>query len=109
MQYDSDYLLVMTTCPSLAVAKQLANMVVDGQLAACVQISGPITSCYVWQDKVCEDQEFSLHIKCLASCYQALEQALTAQHPYEVPQIIAVPIIRGLPAYLEWIKENSQS
>ncbi|MCL1035783.1 divalent-cation tolerance protein CutA [Shewanella submarina] len=109
MQYDSEYLLVLTTCPSKEEASALARTLVEQKLAACVQISAPITSCYSWDGKVCEEQEFSLQIKCLAACYDALQQAVIASHPYEVPELIAVPVSQGLPAYLEWIKENSQS
>lgn len=109
MQYDSEYLLVQTSCPTREVATQIARTLVEQQLAACVQISSPITSCYSWEGKVCEEQEFSLQIKCLAACYPKLQQAVIASHPYEVPELIAVPVSQGLPAYLEWIKENSQS
>ena len=109
MQYQSEYLLVLTTCPDQQVARHLARTLVERKLAACVQVSSPVTSFYRWDDNVCEEQEFSLQIKCLAACYPDLQQAVTEMHPYEVPELIAVPVSQGLPAYLEWIKENSQS
>lgn len=105
---NDNYLLVFVSCQTAEQARCLANLLVEQKLAACVQISSPITSVYSWENKICEQQEISLQIKCSAKCYSTLEKTIIAAHSYEVPEIIAIPITQGLPAYLNWIKDNSQ-
>ncbi|MGE6317017.1 divalent-cation tolerance protein CutA [Shewanella baltica] len=102
------YLMVSTTCPNEVQANTLARALVESRIAACVHISSPIRSIYTWEGKICEEQEFSLQIKCLQSRYSELEQLVLRLHPYQVPEIIAVPVTHGLPAYLDWIKDNTQ-
>ncbi|ABZ75246.1 CutA1 divalent ion tolerance protein [Shewanella halifaxensis HAW-EB4] len=104
----NEFLLVITSCPSEEQAKILARELVKNKLAACVQISQGITSVYEWQGELCEEQEFSLQIKCLAQHYSAIEHTLSKLHPYDVPELIAVPVTQGLPAYFDWIKETTQ-
>ncbi|MGS0675719.1 divalent-cation tolerance protein CutA [Shewanella sp. 0m-4] len=104
----NEFLLVITSCPSEEQAKTLARELVKNKLAACVQISQGITSVYEWQGDLCEEQEFSLQIKCLAQHYSAIEHTLSKLHPYDVPELIAVPVTQGLPAYFDWIKETTQ-
>ena len=104
----NEFLLVITSCPSEEQAKTLARELVKNKLAACVQISQGITSVYEWQGDLCEEQEFSLQIKCLAKHYSAIEHTLSKLHPYDVPELIAVPVTQGLPAYFDWIKETTQ-
>ena len=104
----NEFLLVITTCPSQEQAKTLAHELVKAKLAACVQISQAVTSVYQWQGQICEEQEFGLHIKCLVQHYNALEQLLSKLHPYDVPELIALPVTQGLPAYFDWIKETTQ-
>lgn len=105
---ENEFLLLMTTCPDEACAKSLAHALVKEKLAACVQISSAITSVYEWQAEVCEETEFCLHIKCLALHYPAIEAAILQLHPYDVPELIALPVTQGLPAYFDWIKETTQ-
>lgn len=102
------YLVVSTTCPDESLANTLACALIESRIAACVHISAPIRSIYSWEGKICEEQEISLHIKCLQSRYAELEQLVLQLHPYQVPEIIAVPVTHGLPAYLDWIKDNTQ-
>ncbi|MCE9679272.1 divalent-cation tolerance protein CutA [Shewanella sp. AS1] len=101
-------LLVMTSCPDIDSAKAIAKSLVEARLAACIQISSPVTSVYRWQDEVCEEQEYALQIKCHSACFDKIEQAILALHPYEVPELIAVKIKAGSSAYLDWIKETTQ-
>ena len=108
MQYHLQYLLVLTSCPDESVAEQIALSLVEQQLAACIQVSAPNTAFYRWQGKVVKAKEVALQIKCLADSYKRLQQTVIAMHPYDVPELIAVPISDGLPDYLDWIKENSQ-
>ncbi|MDO6678599.1 divalent-cation tolerance protein CutA [Shewanella sp. 4_MG-2023] len=103
------YLLVITTCPDNASAKRIASTLVETKAAACVQLIPQIESVYVWDDEVCHSSEVALHIKCIAKNYDAIQQIVTQQHPYEVPELIAMPITQGLPNYLKWIEETSQS
>lgn len=104
----AQYLVVSTSCPDEVQAKRIAHALVEARIAACVHISAPIRSVYAWEGKICEEQEISLHIKCLQSRYAELEQLVLQLHPYQVPEIIAVLVTHGLPAYLDWIKDNTQ-
>jgi periplasmic divalent cation tolerance protein len=96
-------LLVLTNVPQRAAAERLADLLVEKKLAACVNILAPCRSVYRWQGAVQHDEEHPMLIKTTSERYAALEQALRAGHPYELPEIIAVPIERGLPAYLAWV------
>jgi len=96
-------LLVLTNVPSRAVAERLADLLIEGRLAACVNILAPCRSVYRWKGAVQREEEHPMLIKTTRERYPALEQALRQGHPYELPEIIAVPIERGLPAYLEWV------
>jgi len=102
-------LLVFTNLPDRAAAERLADMLVQKNLAACVNILAPCRSVYRWQDAVQHDEEHPMLIKTTHERYPALEQALREGHPYELPEIIAVPIERGLPAYLEWLAAETKS
>jgi len=96
-------LLVFTNLPDRAAAEKLAEALVAQRVAACVSILGPCRSVYRWQGAVQKQDEHLMLIKSTADRYATLEQAIRAAHPYELPEIVAVPIERGLPAYLEWV------
>ena len=96
-------LLVLTNHPDRPAAERLAEMLVEQRLAACVNILAPCRSVYRWKDAIQHDEEHPMLIKTTAERYSALEAALRAGHPYELPEIIAVPIERGLEAYLAWV------
>lgn len=102
-------LLVFTNLPDRASAERLADLVLGRRLAACVNILSPCRSVYRWKGAVQHDEEHPMLIKTSAECYAALEQALREGHPYELPEIIALPIARGLPAYLDWIASETSS
>lgn len=99
----TDTLIVITTLPDAEHAATLAARLVEERLAACVNILAPCTSVYRWQDRIETAAEVPLLIKTVAACYPALETAIRANHPYELPEIVAVPAERGLPAYLDWV------
>lgn len=107
-QENSEALLVFCSFPDRETALSVADTLVNEHLAACVQVSAPMTSVYRWQDKVCHDAEVAMLLKCSRSAYAALEQRLVALHPYEVPELLAVTATEGLPAYLDWIKDNTK-
>jgi len=102
-------LLVLTNLPERAAAERLAGLLVEKRLAACVNILAPCRSVYRWQGAVRHDEEHPMLIKTTAERYPALEQELRAGHPYELPEIIAVPIERGLPAYLQWVAAETKT
>ena len=104
----SSYLLVLTTLPDPASAERLATTLVENHLAACVQTLAPCHSTYRWQGKLERATEIPLLIKTRAERYAEVETAIRAQHPYELPEIIALPIMRGLPAYLDWITRETE-
>ena len=102
-------LLVLTNLPDRAAAERLAGALVEQRVAACVNILAPCRSVYRWKDAVQHDDEHPVLIKTTAECYPALEAAIRAGHPYELPEIIAVPVERGLPAYLAWVDAETKS
>ena len=102
------YCIIMTTTSSQAEANRLAELLVTGKLAACVQ-SIPVTSTYTWQGKLAQESEWLLLIKTRAEQYQAIQEALLQAHAYDTPEIIQVPINRGSPSYLAWIEAETQS
>ena len=100
-------LLVLTSLPDRASAERLAEALLAQRLAACVNILAPCRSVYRWKDAVQRDDEHPMLIKTSAARYGALEQAIRAGHPYELPEIIAVPVERGLAAYIEWVESET--
>lgn len=103
MTTPDDVLLVLTNLPDQASAVELANALVEEKVAACVNILGACQSVYRWQGKVENAQEIPLLIKTTAARYAALEAVIRRLHPYELPEIIAVPVARGLAGYLQWV------
>lgn len=99
----SEILLVLTNLPDAESAARLAARLIEERLAACVNVLAPCTSVYRWQGAVETATETPLLIKTPRSCYGKLEQAIRQAHPYELPEIIAVPVAAGLPAYLDWV------
>lgn len=100
-------LLVLANVPDQTLAERLSNTLVEQGLAACVNILSPVQSVYRWQGKIQRDTEVPLLIKTTQSRYQELEQAIVEAHPYDVPEIIALPIAAGLPAYLAWMQDET--
>jgi periplasmic divalent cation tolerance protein len=96
-------LLVITNLPDRAAAEKLADALIEKRVAACVNILAPCRSVYRWKGAVQHDEEHPLLIKTSTERYAALEAAIRAGHPYELPEIVAVPIERGLAAYLDWV------
>jgi periplasmic divalent cation tolerance protein len=96
-------LLIITNCPDEEVANAIALALVEEKLAACVNLLPRVQSVYRWQGAVESASEIPLLIKTTAACYAALEARIRELHPYEIPEIIAVPISHGLPAYLNWL------
>ena len=106
---DSDTIVVLTTMPDSSSAEELAESLVTAKLAACVNVMPAMTSIYMWQDKLEHGSEHQLLIKTRAECYESLANVIQSRHPYELPEIIAIPVCTGLPAYLNWIAENTRT
>jgi periplasmic divalent cation tolerance protein len=101
----ADHLLVITTVDDEELAGLLAGEAVEQRLAACVHILPAGRSVYLWQEQVEEAREYTLLIKTAATRYAVLEEWLVQRHPYDTPEIIALPITAGLPDYLDWIRQ----
>jgi periplasmic divalent cation tolerance protein len=104
-----DALLVITNLPDAESARALATTLVEQRVAACVNVLAPCQSIYRWEGKVEEAEEVTLLIKTSAARYAALEEAIRAYHPYELPEIVAVRIEKGLPDYLAWVAASTSA
>ncbi len=105
----SEVLLVLTNLPDRASAERLAQGLVERRAAACVNVLAECTSTYRWQGKIETTNEVPVLIKTTPATYARLEAAIRECHPYELPEIIAVPITDGLPAYLQWVVQETQT
>ena len=101
-------LIVLTSLPDRASAERLADLLVSRRLASCVNILAPCSSVYRWQHEIQHHEEHPLLIKTVEDRYAELEAAIRANHPYELPEIIAVSLQFGLPAYLRWVESETR-
>ena len=101
-------LVVLTNLPNRQSAEELARFLVEDQLAACVNMLSSCRSIYRWKGEVEETDEVPLLIKTTEARYEALEAAIRARHPYELPEIIALPVALGLPEDLAWLAAETQ-
>ena len=98
------YIQVTFTCGSEKEAGSIARSLVEGKLAACVQVIGPIRSIYQWDNKVEDAAEWLCQAKTVESRFEELEKLIQEEHSYDTPEIIATPIIAGSAKYLDWVK-----
>jgi periplasmic divalent cation tolerance protein len=105
----SELMLVITNLPDRTSAERIAETLVTERAAACVNIMAECTSIYRWQGKIEHAGEIPLLIKTTRAAYPQLESALRKLHPYEVPEIIALPVDAGLPDYLNWVAQETSS
>lgn len=101
----NEIIIVFTQVPDIDCAHTIAQALVEAQLAACVNISSPVTSIYRWQGQIEHASEIGLTIKTTQTCYGALASLLQRLHPYELPEIVAIHACEGLPAYLNWVAQ----
>lgn len=109
MPAKSQFVLVLSTCPGSITAKKIANELVGDQLAACVQIVPGVQSFFRWVGKVDHKEEYLLLIKTTVERVPELQERIKSLHPYELPEIVTVPINGGLPGYLSWIQACTES
>lgn len=98
-----DLIQVQTTVDCSLKATELANQLLDAGLAACVQISSPVTSCYIWDGEVRQQQEYVLAVKTIRAAWPKLVSLLGDTHPYDEPQIVALPIVEASDSFAEWV------
>lgn len=101
-----EVLLLITNLPDRVSAQQLANKLVETHTAACVNILAECNSVYYWEGKIENSSEVPLLIKTTRSVYKRAEELIHKHHPYELPEIIAVSVVAGLPAYLKWVNKE---
>lgn len=106
METSIDFCVMMTSVDSEAAAQALANGMVQARLAACVQVI-PMTSFYVWKDESRREAEYLLLVKTHAALYTQVETFILANHPYETPEIIQLPVTAGAAAYLQWLRAGT--
>ena len=104
----SDVLLVITNLPDVQAAAKLGQRLIEAHAAACVNQLAPCTSTYRWRDKIETATEVPLLIKTTRAAYPRVEELIREEHPYELPEIIAVPVEAGLPAYIDWVNDETQ-
>lgn len=100
-------ILVLTNLPDRDTATRLARVLVETRAAACVNILASCTSVYRWQGEIETGEEVPLLIKTRASLYPKVEQTIRAHHPFELPEIVSVPVNAGWPAYLRWVADET--
>lgn len=105
----TDKIVVLTTCDSEQQAERMARHLVEKKLAACVNITGKVHSVYRWKDAVEDSSEILLIIKTRRDLFPRIREEIAAMHSYEVPEVIALPIIDGSEAYLAWIDRELSS
>jgi periplasmic divalent cation tolerance protein len=103
-----NHVVVITTTDSADAAAALARAVVEARLAACVQISGPVRSVYRWEGELHDDQEWQLWIKTAYDRVDELTEFVKAGHGYDVPEVLALPVLGGNPDYLAWITQETR-
>jgi periplasmic divalent cation tolerance protein len=105
---DKLYCVVFVTVPNIEDGRKIAQILVRQKLAACVNILPGIISIYTWEDEICEDREVLMVIKTRTELFDALSATVQKEHPYEVPEVIAVPLESGTLGYLGWIDQVTQ-
>jgi periplasmic divalent cation tolerance protein len=105
----SESIVVLVTCGSEEEALKIANALVESRLASCVNLVAPIRSIYRWEGKIWDEKEWLLIIKTQKHRFEELEKKVKSLHSYSVPEIISLPITEGSSAYLNWVRENTES
>ncbi|HEX4137119.1 MAG TPA: divalent-cation tolerance protein CutA [Bryobacteraceae bacterium] len=105
----TDKIVVLNTCASAEEAERLARSLVEQRLAACVTVIAPVRSFYRWKNEIADSQEWLLLIKTSRPLFPRLRAAIESTHSYEVPEIVALPVIEGSTNYLSWLDSELQS
>lgn len=103
---NTDFAVVLSTCPNQEEALKITNALLSKKLAACVQ-HAPIQSFYHWQGKINQSHEIQLIVKCLTKNFDLIQKCICENSSYECPQVLQVPVVDGLSSYLEWVRAES--
>jgi periplasmic divalent cation tolerance protein len=106
---NEETLLACSTFPDIETARRIARQLVTEKFAACANVIPTVESIYRWQDKIENAQETLVFFKTTVARYAAFEEKLKSLHPYDVPEIICLRVVDGLPEYLSWVSENCAS
>jgi periplasmic divalent cation tolerance protein len=102
------HIVVLITAPDEETGREIARALLAENLAACINITSPIRSIFRWEGEICDDGEVLLIIKTRPELFEQVLRVVKDNHPYEVPEVIALPIVMGLPEYLSWIEAETQ-
>jgi periplasmic divalent cation tolerance protein len=103
----TDKIVVLTTCGSEDEARKLASVLIEKHMAACVNITSPVTSVYRWKGSIEQAQEWMLIIKSRRERFEELRVVLESAHSYELPEVLAIPVVEGSPNYLAWVEAET--
>lgn len=103
-----NHIVILCTVPGHGVGEMIARALIDEKLAACVNLFLGVTSFYRWEGEIKEDQEGLLLIKTRAERFEDVKKCIEVRHPYDVPEVIALPVTAGSESYLKWLTENSK-
>jgi periplasmic divalent cation tolerance protein len=104
----TDKIVVFTTCGSEEEAHKLATTLIEKRLAACVNIAAPVTSVYRWKGSIEEAREWMLIIKSRRERFEEMRMVLEGAHSYELPEVLAIPVVDGSPNYLAWVEDETK-
>jgi periplasmic divalent cation tolerance protein len=104
-----DFVLIFVTLPDADLAANLAKTLVTEKLVACVNILPGVRSFYAWEGKVCDENEILCVLKTRRVLFGAVRERVTALHPYQVPEIIALPLVEGNAPYLDWLRDETRA
>ena len=105
----SEFIVILCTVPSRDDSVAIAKRLVEEGLAACVNINSGVSSIYKWKGDICNDEEYLLFIKSRKALFDKISAEIVSLHPYDLPEIISLPITDALKPYLNWIEENTQN
>jgi len=103
----TDKIVVLTTCGSEDEARKLASVLIEKHMAACVNITSPVTSVYRWKGSIEQAQEWMLIIKSRRERFEELRVVIESAHSYELPEVLAIPVLEGSPNYLAWVEAET--
>ena len=104
-----DIFVILSTCPDVTSAERIGRTLVEESLAACVNVLPAVRSIYRWNDAVQSDEEALMIVKTTAACLVAARERLLALHPYELPEVVALPVADGHHAYLSWVASSTRA
>ena len=104
----ADFVVVLLTVPDDEVAGRIAHALVAEKLAACVSVLPGVRSVYAWKGEICDEGELLCLLKTRRELFSAVRERVLALHPYQVPEIVALPLVQGSDSYLAWLRDNTQ-